>query len=108
MQYADFSEKLDAKKIDHKSGPEEGDAEINRPEDGTEHKKNQHKCDEKTRSDQPTDEPEDFQCNPVNDFIKILHDFLGKEKENRERNNHEQQCKQTPDNQYEGPKWNYN
>ena len=86
MQYADFSEKLDAKQIDHKSGPEESDAEINRPEDGTEHKKNQHKCDEKTRSDQPPEEPEDFQCNPVNDFIKIFSNVQGTEKEYRYRN----------------------
>ena len=84
MQYADFSEKLDAKQIDHKSGPEEGDAEINRPEDGTEHKKNQHKCEEKTRSDQPPDEPDDFQKEIRNDLITIIYNSLRHEYENRE------------------------
>ena len=72
MQYADFSEKLDAKQIDHKSGPEEGDAEINRPEDGTEHKKNQHKCEEKQRSNQSPDEPEGFQKKTINFISKII------------------------------------
>ena len=79
-----FSEKLDAKQIDHKSGPEESDAEINRPEDGTEHKKNQHKCEEKTRSDQPPDEPEDFQKEIRNDLITIIYNSLRHEYENRE------------------------
>ena len=77
-----FSEKLDAKQIDHKSGPEESDAEINRPEDGTEHKKNQHKCDEKTRSNQSPDEPEGFQCNISSYLTEINHDLVGQKNEN--------------------------
>ena len=72
MQYADFSEKLDAKQIDYKSGPEESNAEINRPEDGTEHKKNQHKCEEKQRSNQSPDEPEGFQKKTINFISKII------------------------------------
>ena len=77
MQNAGFSEKLDAKQIDHKSGPEESDAEINRPEDGTEHKKNQHKQDKKTRSDHSPGEPEDFQCDISSYFTEINHDLVG-------------------------------
>ena len=84
MQYADFSEKLDAKQIDHKSGPEESDAAVNRPKDGAEHKKNGYKCDKKTCSDQPPDEPEDFQKKIRNDLITIVYNTLWHENENRE------------------------
>ncbi|MBE6373957.1 MAG: hypothetical protein E7055_18040 [Lentisphaerae bacterium] len=80
MQNAGFSEKLDAKQIDHKSGPEESDAAVNRPEDGAEHKKNGYKCDKKTCSDQPPGDPEDFQRSFGNSFIKFLEISLGKEK----------------------------
>ncbi len=84
MWYTDLSEKLGTKQIDHKSGPEESDAAVNRPKDGAEHKKNGYKCDKKTCSDQPPDEPEDFQKKIRNDLITIVYNSLWHEDENRE------------------------
>ena len=84
MRYPDLSEELGAKQIDHKSGPEESDAAVNRPEDGAEHKKNGYKCDKKTCSDQPPNEPEDFLKNIGNDLITIVYNSLRHEYKNRE------------------------
>ena len=84
MRYPDLSEELGAKQIDHKSGPEESDAAVNRPEDGAEHKKNGYKCDKKTCSDQPPDDPEDFQRNISCNFTEINHDLVGQKNENRQ------------------------
>ena len=84
MRYTDLSEELGAKQIDHKSGPEESDAAVNRPEDGAEHKKNGYKCDKKTCSDQPPNEPEDFLKNIGNDLITIVYNSLRHEYKNRE------------------------
>ena len=84
MRYTDISEELGAKQIDHKSGPEESDAAVNRPEDGAEHKKNGYKCDKKTCSDQPPNEPEDFLKNIGNDLITIVYNSLRHEYKNRE------------------------
>ena len=79
-----LSEELGTKQIDHKSGPEESDAAVNRPEDGAEHKKNGYKCDKKTCSDQPPNEPEDFLKNIGNDLITIVYNSLRQEYKNRE------------------------
>ena len=84
MRYPDLSEELGAKQIDHKSGPEKSDAAVNRPEDGAEHKKNGYKCDKKTCSDQPPNEPEDFLKNIGNDLITIVYNSLRHEYKNRE------------------------
>ena len=84
MRYTDLSEELGAKQIDHKSGSEESDAAVNRPEDGAEHKKNGYKCDKKTCSDQPPNEPEDFLKNIGNDLITIVYNSLRHEYKNRE------------------------
>ena len=84
MRYTDLSEELGAKQIDHKSGPEESDAAVNRPKDGAEHKKNGYKCDKKTCSDQPPNEPEDFLKNIGNDLITIVYNSLRHEYKNRE------------------------